>query len=456
MTRTQPTPASQLTPTPQPIRLAHHRILAPEPSPPSHAFVTTLPQKRVAQCPTINGAAITPEPSDASQFRASPPYQEIAPQQSATQNGGDSDSTLLCTKRKRGKSIGKGTLDLMSANGGNKLIVVWDPDHWVPSDKTVSKKFTSKIGITIRGYAPVCYGVWSKIKPDTKRKLREKLETLFEVDLHHPKVLAYVDGIMATAYTQFKWRLHNHYKENGTYERARAKLPDPDLWNSRPLEHWHWLCDNLYSNEGYMEVCATNAQNRDKQESTHRGGAMPFIQHALQAAKEGGKPVSFIDNYENMYQDAEHKWVSEAKRVRHEKMKQKREDIKAKLIEEAPEGTPIESIEVALNDEIAIMVEECGRKGGKVQGLGAFPRLDISSSSSSMPINSEWNEMKGNLQNLTSTVSCLESENAKLKSMLQAIFSKLNGSDDINCDADDSSAQETDGIEGIDHDFSND
>ena len=33
------------------------------------------------------------------------------------------------------------------------------------------------------------------------------------------------------------------------------------------------------------EICATNAQNRDKQESTHRGGAMPFIQHALRAVK---------------------------------------------------------------------------------------------------------------------------------------------------------------------------
>ncbi|PRQ60225.1 hypothetical protein RchiOBHm_Chr1g0378881 [Rosa chinensis] len=47
------------------------------------------------------------------------------------------------------------------------------------------------------------------------------------------------------------------------------------------------------------------------------GGSMPIIQHALQAVKEGGKHVSFIDNYENKYQDAEHKWVSEVKRVRH-------------------------------------------------------------------------------------------------------------------------------------------
>lgn len=33
--------------------------------------------------------------------------------------------------------------------------------------------------------------------------------------------------------------------------------------------------------------------------------------------QESGRPVSFIENYEIMYQDAEHTWVSEAKRERH-------------------------------------------------------------------------------------------------------------------------------------------
>ena len=59
---------------------------------------------------------------------------------------------------------------------------------------------------------------------------------------------------MATAYTQFKYKLHSHYKNCETYEQARANLPDPELWNSRPAEHWYWLCDKVYSNEGYV-VC---------------------------------------------------------------------------------------------------------------------------------------------------------------------------------------------------------
>lgn len=131
-------------------------------------------------------------------------------------------------------------------------------------------------------------------------------------------------------------------------------------------------------------------------------------------------------------------------------MKQSREDRRAKLIEEVVEGTSIESIEVSLNDEIAIiMAKDCGRKGGKVQGVGSFPRLDIRSTSSSMPINSEWNEMKGTIQKLSSTVTTLESENAELKSMLRAVFRKLNGSNNINDDV----VTQADDFEGRD-DFS--
>lgn len=133
-------------------------------------------------------------------------------------------------------------------------------------------------------------------------------------------------------------------------------------------------------------------------------------------------------------------------------MKQRREDVKAKLIEEAPEGTPLESIQVTLNDEIAIMNKECGRKGGKVHGVDVFSRLDISSSSSSMPINSEWNEMKGNLQKLSSTVNTLKFENAKLKSVLRAIFRKLHGStnNNGNYEDDDNFVQGSDGVEATD------
>ncbi|KAK9951280.1 hypothetical protein M0R45_006735 [Rubus argutus] len=134
---------------------------------------------------------------------------------------------------------------------------------------------------------------------------------------------------MRSAYTQFKWKLHDHYQKCGTPAQGRATLPPPDLWGTRPAEDWHWLCDQLYTDPKYIEKCKKNSANRKEQQSTHRGGAMPFIQHALRTAKEG-KPLSFIDNWGAMYQDSNHKWVSDAARDRFNKLKNKREEIKEK------------------------------------------------------------------------------------------------------------------------------
>lgn len=55
-----------------------------------------------------------------------------------------------------------------------------------------------------------------------------------------------------------------------------------------------------------------------------------------------------------------------------DKIKQKRDDLKAKLIDEAPEGTPFDSIEVPLESEFQIMAEDLGRKGRTIRGLGSF------------------------------------------------------------------------------------
>lgn len=84
---------------------------------------------------------------------------------------------FVCTgvKRKRGKSCGKALQELIKINGG-PLRVDFHPTMNVPSNLTISKMFTSEIGIIVRSGAPVCNYGWSDIpeEPD-KRELREDL-----------------------------------------------------------------------------------------------------------------------------------------------------------------------------------------------------------------------------------------------------------------------------------------
>lgn len=105
-------------------------------------------------------------------------------------------------------------------------------------------------------------------------------------------------------------------------------------------------------------------------------------------------------------------------------MKQKRDDLKARLVNEAPEGTPSDSIEVPLESEFQIMAEDLGRKGRTIRGLGSFPRMQKSTSSRAFcsgPSMDQWTEMQTQFSQIVGSVSALQKENEKLRAELEAI-----------------------------------
>ncbi|KAL6575700.1 hypothetical protein OROHE_000836 [Orobanche hederae] len=311
----------------------------------------------------------------------------------------DDSTSQFKLKRKRGITTGKGFIEMISTNGNKRVEVVFNQELWVPNNPATNKKFTTSIGIEVRSRAPVCNKGWHEIDDDIKRQLREGLTVHYVVNLDHPNVILYINDRMRTAYTQFKWKLHQHYLKCGTTVHGRATLP--------PLRK--------------------NADSRKVQQGTHRGGAMPFIQHTLIAAQEGN-PLSFIENWGKMYQDSKGNWVNDAaneKFVR--KVEEKKKLLKDKLALEAPEGSDPETIEVSPQEEISIMADECGRKGRRVRGLGSFPRLEIptNSASSNVQVNLEVTSLRENVENLTSTVNSLASQNTKFMEIIAVLFKKL-------------------------------
>ena len=80
------------------------------------------------------------------------------------------------------------------------------------------------------------------------------------------------------------------------------------------------------------------------------------------------------------------------------------------MIQEAPEGTPPNSIVVDVDAEFQILGEKLGRKGKSIRGVGAFPRMEASNSyvTSSMATTSELNEMQGQLKQLSTHVLTLQ------------------------------------------------
>ncbi|XP_062025573.1 uncharacterized protein LOC133741874 [Rosa rugosa] len=331
-------------------------------------------------------------------------------------------------KRKRGKSCGKALQELIKANGGPLRVDFHRTIH-VLSDDTISKMFTSEIGITVRGGAPVCKYGWSDIdEEDDKRLLREELRVFFMVDLTDPAVVAYVDSKMSTAYSQFKTRLKKEWKAFGSPELGRANLPSADLWNERPVSHWHWLCDNIYTNQSCIEIAEKNSANRYMQQHTHRAGARPYVQHALVASK-GGKELSLIQNWGEKHKDNNHEWINEAAKNKYEKMEAERNALLEKMYQEAPEGTAHDSIKLTLEVEYPIMAKKLGRKGRMIHGIGNVPhiRSNIRRVSAWGGNNSEVAELRDLIDQLTFNMLNMKEQNGLLKAQMEYLLRQSPG-----------------------------
>lgn len=64
----------------------------------------------------------------------------------------------------------------------------------------------------------------------------------------------FIDDHMCSTYKEWKSKLHKHFKKfSPDIELARATPPHEELFGpTRKIEEWHWLIDNLYTNEQYQ------------------------------------------------------------------------------------------------------------------------------------------------------------------------------------------------------------
>jgi len=110
-------------------------------------------------------------------------------------------------------------------------------------------------------------------------------------------------------------------------------------------------------------------------------------------------------------------------------MKQMKNMVREKMIQEAPEGTPQDSIMVDVDAEFRILGEKLGRKGKSIRGVGVFPRMEASNSyvTTSVATTFELNEMRGQIKQLSTHVLTLQKENEELKEQMRAFMAASQG-----------------------------
>ncbi|CAB4308042.1 unnamed protein product [Prunus armeniaca] len=112
-----------------------------------------------------------------------------------------------------------------------------------------------------------------------------------------------------------------------------------------------------------------------------------------------------------------------------DEMKKMRNEIREKLIQEAPECTAPDSIQVPLDAEFGIMGEKLGRRGRSTHGVGVFPCMETSSSStpSSMASSSKLSAIYDQLKMLSTNLVTLQKENEDLRAQLRSVLTASHG-----------------------------
>ncbi|TQD70597.1 hypothetical protein C1H46_043872 [Malus baccata] len=242
----------------------------------------------------------------------------------------------------RGKSCGKGLHNILEANGGKKMPIIFDFKLQVPNDLVVLGFFTTEVENIVQTHSPVCYKKWMKVSPQEKRTLRDKL-------------------LLSTGCISITCHVEHLQDDEQSCRTIRYGMGD-----QRVIGTGYAIMFTLLPTFWY-ELSNKNYDNKKKQKYHHKGGARPFIQHSRKAHMKGD-PLFVIDNWGALHKDKNGKWINDVAQDKYDNMKKKNDELREKLTEEAPEGTPLDSVHVSLDDEFGIMVENLGRKGKSVNG----------------------------------------------------------------------------------------
>ncbi|TQE12575.1 hypothetical protein C1H46_001787 [Malus baccata] len=113
-----------------------------------------------------------------------PPPPASSPEEPADMNL-ETDFNFNAKKMTHGKSCGKCLHDILEANNGKKMLVMFDFKLQVPSDLVVSGFFPTEIGNIVRTHSPVYYKKSFWVDGETKPKLQCLHEDLTGVGLGH-------------------------------------------------------------------------------------------------------------------------------------------------------------------------------------------------------------------------------------------------------------------------------
>ncbi|CAN6695055.1 unnamed protein product [Malus baccata var. baccata] len=118
----------------------------------------------------------------------------------------------------------------------SKIKIEYDPQHRGAATSQQHSSVGSSCGVFIRQNCPMQWESWAEIFEETKKLV---IYDLRDISL---KVMAYLEGTLATRYKHWKNNLHTYFKQWDDLK--IACLHGPIELQDRP-EDWEWLCKHF-------------------------------------------------------------------------------------------------------------------------------------------------------------------------------------------------------------------
>ncbi|XP_074290298.1 uncharacterized protein LOC141617027 [Silene latifolia] len=217
----------------------------------------------------------------------------MAPQRRKRSRKNPSDGEASRKKRRYGHR-GRTVLDMVAKAFKEKkpIELEWDKEDNLPTGKYASK-FSSWIGVTVRGHVSCALDNWEKVDGPTLDLMLGELTGAFNViEERHDWCLQKLGEL----WRKWKCTLHRKWMYDET---GAVQMTPPSLYKQITQDHWNAFVAS-HSTEDFKAISKKNKENAGRRRGTYYGSRAGYRGVRVKVKKDlaaKGKQVEKVDRY---------------------------------------------------------------------------------------------------------------------------------------------------------------
>ncbi|KAL8252194.1 hypothetical protein R6Q59_035887 [Mikania micrantha] len=244
-------------------------------------------------------------------------------------------------------------------------------------------------GYIVRNNCSFQFKDWRLVPNEVRLPLRNKLTTLFDIDMENSNICKVVDSYMARAWRAHRAKLRAHFKENGGSKDLTKIKASPPYNISK--EDWEYLCD-MWCDAKFLEIAKKKVEARQNRKTESRNGSKSTIRYHLEHRHDLYSSSGQIDTWRLTHWEEKKGWISKDAAAAYEDMIKLRKQ---------------HSVE-SMSDKL-ILEKVLGRSSVRLHGWGRDPTVGSNTTGANQKLNQvTYNELVDEVETLKETCAIMQ------------------------------------------------